>query len=263
MRNLRRGASLQPIAVIPARGGSKRIQRKNLRRISGRPLLSITIQNLQESEIFDSIYVSTDDYEIAETATKEGALVPFLREKNLADDFTGTHDVVSDFLTRLEKEKAPQERLVCCVYPTAFLLDTSDIIQSFHIAQKTPDVSVIGVVKTPFAPQRVLKRNSLGFGTYLYPEHQFSRTQDLSETFSDAGQFYWGSVSVWSRDRSAKINRYLYELPRMRAVDIDDEMDLQIAEALFEFKKKTLHGSSHLAGKKPGRDQQTGLAVEA
>lgn len=251
MRKLRRGVNIQPIAVIPARGGSKRIQKKNLRKISGRTLLSITIQNLHETGIFDSVYVSTDDDEIAKTAAKEGALVPFLREKKLADDLTGTHEVVCDFLNRLDDGMAPHERLVCCVYPTAFLLDKSDIIQSFNIAQGSPDVSIIGVVRTPFAPQRVLRRNSLGFGDYIYPEHQFSRTQDLSETFSDAGQFYWGSVSVWTRDKSAQIDRLLFELPRTRAVDIDYEEDLQIAEALFEFRNKVLDSSSRLAGKNP------------
>lgn len=223
----------KPIALIPARGGSKRVPRKNLKLFLGEPLISRTIQNLISMDFFAEVFVSTEDDEIARVAQDSGAKVPWLRNRSLADDFTGTHAVVRDFLHREPGAAFLPSQLVCCVYPAAVLLTVQEIAAGFEAAKKHPASAIIGAVENSHPPARLFRRDDSGFGTLFDPEAWLSRTQDFEKTFNDAGQLYWGSKMTWTLSPNASVPRYLQVLPKERAVDIDTEADWLMAEGLF------------------------------
>ncbi|WP_207866328.1 pseudaminic acid cytidylyltransferase [Pseudomonas sp. 58(2021)] len=218
------------VAIIPARGGSKRIPRKNLKPFDGVPMIVRSIRTALDSGVFDQVVVSTDDEEIAELAQAHGAQVPFLRPAELADDFTGTAAVIVHALRQL-----PRFDYACCVYATAPLLQTRFLRQGLELLEQYPDKSfAFSVTDFGFPVQRALTLDGQGALTALYPEFRNTRSQDLPAAFQDAGQFYWGRSEAWLR------GEVLYSpaslpviLPRYLVQDIDTVEDWKRAEYLY------------------------------
>lgn len=218
------------VAIIPARGGSKRIPRKNLLPFDGVPMIVRSIRTTLESGLFDQVVVSTDDGEIADVARAHGAQVPFLRPVDLADDFTGTAAVIVHALQQL-----PAFDYACCVYATAPLLQARYLRQGIELLEQHLDKSfAFSVCSFGFPVQRALTLDGQGALSALYPEFRNTRSQDLPEAFQDAGQFYWGRSEAWLR------GEVLYSpaslpviLPRHLVQDIDTLEDWKRAEYLY------------------------------
>jgi pseudaminic acid cytidylyltransferase len=221
---------LSNVAIIPARGGSKRIPRKNLLPFDGVPMIVRSIRTALESGLFDQVVVSTDDAEIADVARAHGAQVPFLRPVDLADDFTGTAAVIVHALQQL-----PAFDYACCVYATAPLLQVRYLRQGIELLEQRSDKSfAFSVCSFGFPVQRALTLDGQGGLSALYPEFRNTRSQDLPEAFQDAGQFYWGRTEAWLR------GEVLYSpaslpviLPRHLVQDIDTLEDWKRAEYLY------------------------------
>lgn len=218
------------VAIIPARGGSKRIPRKNLLPFDGVPMVVRSIRTALDSGLFDEVVVSTDDAEIAEVARTHGAQVPFMRPAALADDFTGTAAVIVHAL-----EQLPSFDYACCVYATAPLLQVRYLREGFELLEQHADKSfAFSVCDFGFPVQRALTLDEQGALTALYPEFRNTRSQDLPAAFQDAGQFYWGRREAWLR------GEVLYSpaslpviLPRHLVQDIDTPQDWKRAEYLY------------------------------
>jgi pseudaminic acid cytidylyltransferase len=217
------------ICIIPARGGSKRIPRKNVALFHGRPIISWSIKAAFDSDLFDRIVVSTNDQEIAEVARAEGADVPFLRPDALADDFTPTVPVISHAIEALALEP---DAAVCCLYATAPLVRADDIRAGYLLLEDAD--TVISITSFAFPIQRGLRFLKNGNVEMLHPEHLLTRSQDLEETWHDAGQFYWARANFWSRGGSLfGSGAKGLPLPRFRVQDIDTLEDWARAEVLF------------------------------
>ncbi|CAI8752366.1 Pseudaminic acid cytidylyltransferase [Pseudomonas sp. IT-232MI5] len=218
------------VAIIPARGGSKRIPRKNLLPFDGVPMIVRSIRTALDSGLFEQVVVSTDDAEIADVARAHGAQAPFLRPADLADDFTGTAAVIVHALQQL-----PAFDYACCVYATAPLLQARYLHQGLELLEQHPDRSfAFSVCSFGFPVQRALTLDGQGALSPLYPEFRNTRSQDLPEAFQDAGQFYWGRSEAWLR------GEVLYSpaslpviLPRHLVQDIDTLEDWKRAEYLY------------------------------
>jgi N-acylneuraminate cytidylyltransferase len=225
---------LNSIAIIPARGGSKRIPRKNLKPFDGVPMIARSIQTALDSGLFSRVVVSTDDEEIAELARTHGAQVPFMRPLALADDFTGTAAVIVHALQALA-EQGSQFDYACCIYATAPLLQARYLRQGLDLLQQHQDKSfAFSVCDFGFPVQRALTVDDQGALTALYPEFRNTRSQDLPAAYQDAGQFYWGRSSAWLN------GEVLYSpaslpviLPRYLVQDIDTPEDWKRAEYLY------------------------------
>ena len=221
------------IAIIPARGGSKRIPRKNIRNFYGRPMISYAIQKAQESLLFDQIIVSTDDDEIALVSEGLGASVPWRRSLKLSDDFTSTLDVVQDAVKRIKNEVSPDSK-ICCIYPAIPLLGVEYLEMG---ATKIKEDSWDYVLSATVNQSPIQRSFTLGHSQRVhlnYPEHEFTRTQDLPASYHDAGQFYWGSIQAWSqRIPIFSARTTVVEIPNDQAIDIDTETDWLLAERLF------------------------------
>ncbi|MEL7188800.1 MAG: pseudaminic acid cytidylyltransferase [Pseudomonadota bacterium] len=220
------------IAIIPARGGSKRIPRKNIREFCGRPMIGWPIAAAKECGLFDRIIVSTDDGEIAEIARDEGAETPFIRPAELSDDHASTTDVIVHAC-----EWAAQEGLgleaICCLYATAAFIEPDDLVSSRRLLSDSCDFA-FPAVRYGHPPQRGFVDSGDGSPQFTQPEHRSTRTQDLQPVFHDAGQFYWGTRDAWVEKRPffGPQTRFI-ELPEWRAVDIDRPEDWEMAERLF------------------------------
>jgi pseudaminic acid cytidylyltransferase len=222
------------LCVIPARGGSKRIPRKNVRPFRGQPMIAWSIQAALTSGCFDQVVVSTDDLEIAAVAREFGASVPFLRPAALADDYVGTTDVVVHAIEELASiDGSPS--LVCCLYATAPFVRPEDL-RSGHalwLAQE-PSMPVFTAATYPFPIQRAFVMNAEGCAEMLQPECYQIRSQDLPEAYHDAGQFYWADRTQWLRRPRFAIGSIPLILPRWRAQDVDTEEDWRHAELLHQ-----------------------------
>ncbi|MBL8350031.1 MAG: pseudaminic acid cytidylyltransferase [Burkholderiaceae bacterium] len=220
------------LAVIPARGGSKRIPRKNLKPFHGRPIIAYSIQAANDSRLFDRVLVSTDDDEIAECARRWGAEAPFRRPAGLADDHTGTNAVVRHAAEWAAGQGAPALE-ICCLYATAPFV-TADDLRAAH-AMLTPDVDfVFAATHFDFPVQRALVRTADGHVAPMFPQWIRMRSQDLQESLHDAGQFYWGRPDSFGRyDVPFEARSLAYELPRARVQDIDTPEDWDRAEQLY------------------------------
>lgn len=218
------------VAIIPARGGSKRIPRKNLAPFDGVPMIVRSIRTVLDSGLFDQVVVSTDDAEIAEVALAHGAQVPFMRPAALADDFTGTAAVIVHALQQL-----PAFDFACCVYATAPLLQVRYLREGFELLERHSDKSfAFSVCDFGFPVQRALTLDGQGALTALYPEFRNTRSQDLPEAFQDAGQFYWGRSEAWLRGEVLYSPASLpVMLPRHLVQDIDTPQDWKRAEYLY------------------------------
>ena len=222
--------SQKPIAVIPARGGSKRIPRKNVRPFAGRPMIGYAIQAALDSGVFDRIVVSTDDAEITEVARACGAEVPFIRPKDLADDHAATVPVIAHALNVLELDDSTP---ACCIYPCVPLLQPTDLVRAWELLSVCSPEYVFPVASYPSPVQRALLRLPDGLSRPMQPEYMQTRTQDLAPAYFDAGQFYWALASTWRAGLSVHGHARTLVVPEGRSVDIDTPEDWARAEALF------------------------------
>ena len=220
------------IAIIPARGGSKRIPRKNIRDFCGRPMMEWAIATALESELFEHVVVSTDDLEIADLARRAGGEVPFTRPDALADDHAVTIDVINHAITWAIDAGWPVEA-ACCIYPTAAFIYADDLSAARNLLSSECDYS-FAAIRYGHPPQRGFFRGAEGAPKLVQPEHETTRTQDLEPIYHDAGQFYWGTCQAWLERRPFFGSRTRFiELPPWRAQDIDREEDWTMAEQLF------------------------------
>ena len=221
------------IAVIPARGGSKRIPRKNIKEFCGRPMIAWAISAAKESGLFDRIIVSTDDEEIAALARSWGAETPFVRPANLADDLTPTVPVVAHAVKSC-LDFGWVTDYVCCVYPCVPFLQVSDLIMALDLAQERNADFVYPVTEYAHPIQRAMRQLSDGKMQFLSPEHELTRTQDLEKTYHDAGQFYWGKALAWLEHKKMHTDGWGMPIPNWRVVDIDSIDDWKRAELVFK-----------------------------
>lgn len=221
------------IAIIPARGGSKRIPRKNIKTFHGKPMIAYSIEAAQKSGCFDRIIVSTDDQEIADTALKYGAEVPFLRPAAIADDYATTMDVMEHAIQYLAKQNISPE-FVCCIYATAPFILSDDLRKGLDILNETKVEYAFSATSFPFPIQRAIKLTTQGAVKMFSEQYADTRSQDLDEAYHDAGQFYWGRTSAFiARKAIFSEHSKVVLLPRKRVQDIDTVEDWELAEALF------------------------------
>jgi len=220
------------LAVIPARGGSKRIPRKNIKSFGGRPMISWSITAAQQSGLFDRIIVSTDDTEIARIAQEYGADVPFVRPAALSGDYAGTVPVIAHAIEWQSKnDTAPLE--VCCIYATAPFIAISDIRIGLKTLQETGAAFAFSVTSYAAPIQRALRINKDQRVEMFEPTQFNMRSQDLDEAWHDAGQFYWGTAEAWLADKPLfGPHAAPVYLPRYRVQDIDTPDDWKRAELL-------------------------------
>lgn len=234
------------VAVIPARGGSKRIPRKNVKPFCGKPILGWTIEAARASGVFDTVVVSTDDEEIAAVALDYGAEAPFRRPAELADDFAPTLPVIGHVVNWWEKHRGPI-RLACCIYATAPFLQPQYLREGLRLLEADAEAEfALSVTSYAFPIFRALKRNADGTVGMFWPENELVRSQDLPQAWHDAGQFYWGRAAAFQRHRGVFSARSLpVELPRGLVQDIDTEEDWKAAEAIFaQMQTRVTHDDS-------------------
>lgn len=222
------------LCVIPARGGSKRIPRKNIMPFAGKPIINYSIEAALNSGCFDKVIVSTDDKEIANISKIAGAAVPFLRPVKLADDFAGTSAVVAHTIEWLQQHGDAPE-YVCCLYATAPFVRSEDIESGQKALEQTGSDFAFSVTSYAFPIQRAVRITEDSRVEMFTPEHLSTRSQDLEEAFHDAGQFYWGKAEAWtagkpifSREAAPII------IPRYRVQDIDTPEDWKRAELMYK-----------------------------
>jgi pseudaminic acid cytidylyltransferase len=225
------------VAVIPARGGSKRIPRKNIRSFAGRPLISFSIECALRSQIFDRVIVSTDDDEVAAVSEQYGAEVPFMRPASLADDYAGTTPVIAHAIEQLHLAGVPSTA-VCCIYPTAPFINTDDLRTGLRKLLTGHWQYVFSATTFAFPVFRSFQCGEEGAISMFFPEHFAARSQDLPEALHDAGQFYWGQPEAWLSGKRIFDNwSTVVKLPRWRVQDIDTEEDWSRAEIMYSYLK--------------------------
>ncbi|CAM3795893.1 pseudaminic acid cytidylyltransferase [Vreelandella rituensis] len=221
------------IAVIPARGGSKRIPRKNIKDFCGKPMIAWSIEAAIASRCFDRVIVSTDDDEIAAVARDWGAETPFIRPAALSDDYTGTIPVIAHAIEWLgEHDQAPLA--VCCLYATAPFVQPDDLQLGWQALQSVGVAYAFSVTSYAFPIQRALRLTAEGRVAMFQPEHFTTRSQDLEEAWHDAGQFYWGRAEAWLQGKPIFTDDAVpVKLPRHWVQDIDTPEDWERARWLF------------------------------
>jgi N-acylneuraminate cytidylyltransferase len=220
------------VAFIPARGGSKRIPRKNVRPFCGKPMIAWSIEVARQSGLFEHVVVSTDDEQIADIAREWGAEVPFMRPAELADDHSGTTEVIGH-AARWALDQGWPLKAVCCIYPTAPFLRAEDLERGLRILESGPWDYAFTATQFAAPMFRSFKQLPGGGIEMFFPEHFQSRSQDLPVALHDAGQFYWGRPQAWIEGRKLFASRSsLVLIPRWRVQDIDSEEDWRRAEML-------------------------------
>lgn len=221
------------IAIITARGGSKRIPRKNIKDFCGRPILSYSVQAALESNLFDEVMVSTDDREIAEVARKYGAEVPFYRSAETSNDYATTADVLKEVLEEYQRRGRSFEWM-CCIYPTAPFVTGEKLQAAFQFLEKQHGDSLIPVVRFSYPPQRgvIIVDGRL---QYKWPEYVRARSQDLEPFYHDAGQFYFWKTEKFSEGMLERTIPYL--LQETEVQDIDNLTDWALAEMKYHLMK--------------------------
>ena len=226
------------LCVIPARGGSKRIPRKNIKIFCGQVMIDYSIKAALDSQCFDQVIVSTDDAEIAEVAKSFGAIVPFVRPDELADDYAGTVSVIKHAIEWFDDQEQPPSE-VCCLYATAPFVRADTIKKAYEKMQRTQADYCFTVTSFAFPIQRALKVTAKNRIEMFYPEHLETRSQDLEESYHDAGQFYWGKAESFKQQKplfSKSATPYI--LPRHLVQDIDTPEDWKRAELMYQALKK-------------------------
>ncbi len=221
------------LCIIPARGGSKRIPRKNIKAFLGKPILAYSIEAALESKLFSEVMVSTDDVEIAEVAQKFGANVPFLRSEKASDDYATTFDVLDEVLSKYQDIGKNFDNL-CCIYPCAPFANSKKLTLAYKTFCEGSFETVIPVVAFGFPIQRsfIVHGNKL---TYKYPKFEKTRSQDLEKMYHDTGQFYWCNVNSLIKNKGImNQNTGFLELAELEVQDIDNDVDWQMAELKYK-----------------------------
>lgn len=226
--------NLNNIAIIPARGGSKRIPKKNIKDFLGKPIIAYSIEIAISCKLFNKVIVSTDDQQIKKVAIKYGAEAPFIRPKEIADDFTGTHEVIGHAVKWLE-DNGEKIDFACCIYPTAPLIQKNDLVKGFEIIKTGKWNSVMAATNFSYPIFRSFENLTDGGLKMVFPEHYNSRSQDLPEVYHDAGLFYWAKPEIWKKkpERYNKKNSII-KIPNYRIQDIDTLDDWKKAEITFK-----------------------------
>lgn len=227
-------AEKRKIAIITARGGSKRIPKKNIKEFCGLPIIAYSIRTALGSGLFDEVMVSTDSEEIAETAKKFGANVPFMRSADNSDDYATTEDVILEVLQRY-RELGTEYDYVCCIYPTAPFVTEAALAEAMAKMEKYEPSVVIPIVQFSYPPQRCFVVDDRGYARFKYPQYVRTRSQDLEKQYHDAGQFY-----IYNSDRLIAANGIIEDdfmpiiMPELLVQDIDTEDDWKIAEMKYK-----------------------------
>ena len=227
------------ICVIPARGGSKRIPRKNIKSFCGQSMIGYSIKAAIASECFDKVIVSTDDQEIAEVAKSFGAIVPFVRPDELSNDYAGTVPVIKHAIEWFDDQEQPPSE-VCCLYATAPFVSAGAIRRAYEQMQSAQADYCFTITSFAFPIQRAIKITAENRIEMFYPEHLETRSQDLEESYHDAGQFYWGKAETFKQQKplfSKSATSYI--LPRHLVQDIDTPEDWKRAELMYQVLKKS------------------------
>lgn len=220
------------IAIITARGGSKRIPRKNIRLFCGKPIICFSIEAAISSGIFDKVMVSTDDTEIAKIALNAGAEVPFFRSANTSNDFATTAEVLEEVLLQYHLDNQ-EFRYGCCIYPTAPFVTADKLKAAFELLKNKNADSIIPINKFSFPIWRSFKMDE-GRLSFNWPEYELKRSQDLASSYHDAGQFYFFNVQKFFETKKlVSANTFGLEVPESEVQDIDNEEDWQIAEIKY------------------------------
>lgn len=226
------------MAVVTARGGSKRIPRKNIKKFCGKPIIEYSIAAALESGIFDEVMVSTDDIEIAEIARQAGASVPFMRSDYTSGDFATTRDVLLEVIEEYKLRGKEFDYLVC-LYPTNPFISADKIKKAVNVLIQEQCEEVVPVVKFSFPPQRSYILNDDGELVYKWDEYKNMRSQDLQEFYHDAGQFYCYNVEQYVKDDGNISGRvYPIILPEYEVQDIDNVDDWKMAEFKYEYLRR-------------------------
>jgi pseudaminic acid cytidylyltransferase len=221
------------VAIIPARGGSKRIPRKNVLAFAGRPMIAYAIGAASRSQLFDKVIVSTDDEEIGAIARNFGAELPFKRPAELSDDSTPTVPVIAHAIRTCE-ETGWSITYACCLYPCVPFINVDDLAAAFTLLETSSADYSLPIAEFPSAIQRGLRRAIDGRVAPFFPENELKRTQDFGPAYFDAGQFYWGARESWLSYNKIHSSGVGLVIPRWRAVDIDSAEDWRHAELLYE-----------------------------
>lgn len=224
--------------MIPARGGSKRIPRKNIKEFLGKPIIAYSIEAAKASGCFDKIIVSTDDYEIAEVAREYGAEVPFMRPKEISDDYATTVDVISHSINWFLENSIVVEN-ICCIYATAPFVEADDLKSGLAAIQDNGFQFAFSATSYAFPIQRAIKVNKDGAVDMFNSEYMNTRSQDLEDAYHDAGQFYWGKAKAFLDGKPIfSPEAFAVKLPRKRVQDIDTPEDWDAAEIAFKLLAK-------------------------
>lgn len=220
---------MKNLCIIPARGGSKRIPRKNIKLFMGKPILAYSIEAALKSKLFDEVMVSTDDKEIASIALSYGAKVPFMRSARTSNDYAGLSDVIDEVLDQYNEIGQHFDNW-CCILSTAPFVTNSLISSSYNVFINNVFDTLRPVVKFSYPIQRAFTMRENGKVSFMYPEYSQTRSQDLETAYHDAGLFYWGTVAkgfkgnVWGG----------FEIDENYCQDIDTESDWTIAEIKYK-----------------------------
>lgn len=222
------------IAIIPARGGSKRIPKKNIRPFLGKPTISYAIETAVKSDLFEEIMVSTDSIEIADTAKKFGAVVPFMRTADMADDYVSANDVLLDVL-REYKSRGRQFRYMVCIYPTSLFVTPVMLRKAMKLLKEHEDAAmVMPVTAFSYPPQRCYVIDRKGMAVFKHPEYMAARSQDLEKFYHDVGQYY-----VYDTEKFIQAQGKIFDniipiiVDEMSVQDIDNESDWKMAELKY------------------------------
>jgi len=228
---------LSNIAIITARGGSKRIPKKNIREFCGKPIIAYSIEAALNSGIFDEVMVSTDSAEIAEVAKEYGAEVPFMRSAENSNDYATTADVIDEVIRIYQKEGRNFDAFAC-IYPTAPFITAGKIREAFQNMIENEAEATLSVVKFSYPPQRAFIVEN-GFIKFQYPEHEKTRSQDLEPIYHDCGQFYICNTEKFLANKTLiQAKTVPYVISEEEVQDIDTPSDWKIAEAKYEALKR-------------------------
>ncbi len=225
---------MSKLAIIPARGGSKRIPRKNIKLFHGKPIIAYSIEVALQSGLFDEVMVSTDDNEIAEISKQYGATIPFYRSAKTSDDFATTSNVIIEVIQQL-KDTNQQYEFACCLYPTAPFITKPSLTEGYNLLNNNNYTSVFPVCRFGYPIQRSLRIKEAQKVEMMFPENLEIRSQDLPAAYHDAGQFYWIKVDSFLKDRTLFTkNSGAIIIDEMQAQDIDNETDWKLAEMKYK-----------------------------
>lgn len=225
---------MKNLAIIPARGGSKRIPRKNIKDFMGKPIIAYSIEAAIQSNLFDEVMVSTDDLGIADIAKRHGAKVPFMRSPENSNDYAGTIDVILEVIKKYNELELSFDNL-CCLYPTAPFVTSERLNEAFNMLGKDIDASFT-IVQYSYPVQRSLRVNSNGFVEMNFPQYRTKRSQDLQRIYHDAGQFYFIKIPVLLKEKTLWCKRVApIILSELEVQDLDTETDWKIAELKYAF----------------------------